>query len=138
MPAEWGTVKKYPILAEDHKADLDRYSVRHRYGDKPMSWGDAEAKAHEQYLSDQHYKAAAHHFAHHQAAEALNDKEASAKHMLHYTAHVKKAGGNPFGPVPKEVIEHMREVTGKHNPTSHGADALIAEEVKEHLSKRKK
>lgn len=104
----WGHgFKKYDVPEDAHKAlDLDAAIFQYGHGKRLE---EAEKLAHEKYLKSEFLKAAVHHYDSFNNAKKVNP-EVAHQHATAYAANLQKAGFNPHGPTPKEVLEHPREL----------------------------
>lgn len=116
----------YPILHEDHADELDAAAAAHEFRGG-MSRQDAEAKAHGDYTRTKALEAAAHHLLGIRGAHGVGADEPAMLHGQAYAAAMQRAGHDPFGKVPDEVLDRARELAPKaHAFKAHAADAMFA------------
>lgn len=119
-----------PIFEQAHAADLERAAAILEFG-HGLPREEAEKRAHEQYRTDHHAKAAAHHITKMKAARATGSFDAAAQHSTLYTMHLKALGKSPFDGVPPEVQAHINDLpTGTELAefAPHGADMYLLHE----------
>lgn len=119
-----------PILHPDHAHDLEFRSAILEFGHK-LPRATAEEYAHQEYKKNHHIQAAAHHLRGMKAAQGSGDSEEAHKHGLMYSEHMKSAGLDPMGPVPKEIQEHEQNNNRHYKFKAHRADLFV---LKDHES----
>ncbi len=126
-------------IAGKHSDRLEVDSALNEFKDR-MPRAEAEKKAYEEYKKGQHTDGAIHHLRAMRAAQAASDDEAATKHSALFTLHMKELGHDPYGELPKEIQEKLKD-TKSLPPVrkfhAHRSDALVAkdkEEVKKNLA----
>lgn len=119
-PLQWSGRK---ILHPDHALALDMKAARYEFGDR-LPREEAEHKAYGDYTRERHVEAAAHHLVGMRAARTSGDFEASRKHGALYHTHLEALGLQPVGPVPPEVHEQAKKISGVYKFKPHTADAF--------------
>lgn len=97
-----------PVASESHKKLLEMSAAAHEFKHK-MPKSEAEGKAYEEYVHQQHVEGAAHHLASIHAANATGDTEAGKKHWALYELHNKALGHQSVGEPHPEVKAHMEK-----------------------------
>lgn len=100
MAGKW--LNKYPILDQGHEQDLEARAAINEF-EKLMPRAEAEKTAHKEYLQQHHTAAAAHHYAGMRAARGAGSGEEAERHSEMYQLHMRRAGHDPFAPVPESV-----------------------------------
>ena len=115
----------YPVISDDHYADLEARAAVAEFRDKfPREL--AERKAHEDYLKEYAYRAAAHHLLGTRSAAASGHDAAAKKHAQAYAAALKVAGHSPLSTPPQKVLDYIQDLKPQvYSFKSHPADALF-------------
>jgi hypothetical protein len=122
-PKPW--LDHYPVISEDDHPDLDARAAVAEFKDK-MPRELAERKAHEDYVQEHAYRAAAHHLLGTRAAVASGHDAAAKRHGEAYAAALEAAGHSPMGTPPQKVLDYIQDL--KHQVYSfkgHPADVLF-------------
>jgi hypothetical protein len=116
----WGKgFKKYDVPEDAHKSlDLDAAIYQYGHGKRLE---EAEELAHDKYMKSEFLKAAVHHYDLFNNAKKSNP-EVAHQHAAAYAVALQKAGFNPHGPTPKEVLGHPRELDQSVKFKSHKMD----------------
>jgi hypothetical protein len=115
----------YPVISEDHHADLDARAAVAEFRDK-LPKELAERKAHEDYMEEHAYRAAAHHLLGIRAAMASGHDAAAKRHAQAYAAALKVAGHSPLGTPPQKVLDYIQDLKNQvYTFKDHPADALF-------------
>ena len=115
----------YPVISEDHHPDLDARAAVAEFRDK-LPRELAERKAHEDYVKEHAYRAAAHHLLGTRAAVASGHDAAAKRHGEAYVAALEAAGHSAMDAPPQKVLDYIQDL--KHQVYSfkgHPADALF-------------
>ncbi len=129
---------KYPVLHEDHHADLEARAAIHEFKDRHPR-DRAEGLAHADYLKERAYDAAAHHLLGLRAAHAAGHGEAARQHGEAYVGAMKHAGHNAFEAPPQEVLNRIKDLPTKvYTYKAHPADAYFAPEASTEAGSDKK
>jgi hypothetical protein len=117
--------KQYPIVDEDHAAELDAAAGAHEFH-HGLRRQDAEHRAHQDYTRSQALEAAAHHLLGVRAAHAVGSDESAMLHGAAFAHAMKAAGHEPFGEVPAEVLDRAVAMAPKaHSFKGHRADNMF-------------
>jgi hypothetical protein len=100
-----------PILHDEHIQDLETRAALGEFHHK-LPRGEAEARAHDDYVKEHRERAAAHHLAGMKASMATGNHEDARKHYAMYDLHLKALGKEAIGAVPPEVEKRMLEEHG--------------------------
>lgn len=125
MSKESKWLDQYPLVGGEHAPELEARAAALEFKDR-LPRDEAEAQAHHDYLGRHALEAAAHHLTHARAAREMGDDEAAGKHGDGYATALKHLGLDPVGPVPKEVLEHVRNTPSKYRFRPHAADGILA------------
>jgi hypothetical protein len=119
---EWGGAR-YQV-SPDHIEKLERYAAIHQYGGKkPMAKDEAEKAAYEQHNKELHLEAAAHHYAHAKAAQAMGQVAVAHEHSMKYQKRMESAGV-PYFPVPPEIKSFAHKENQEYKFKPHAMDAM--------------
>ena len=121
----WGRgFTKYDV-PEDAHGELDRDAAIFQYG-HGKRLEDAEKLAFNKYMQNEHLKAAVHHYDSYLRSKHVNP-EVAHQHSDAYAKHLERAGLNPHGPTPKEVLNHPREFDKSVAYKPHKMDQHLAQ-----------
>jgi hypothetical protein len=111
-----------PIAHPSHADTLAQDAVINEFGPDKLPRQQAEAKAYEDYVRQQHAEAAAWHLSGMKAAHAGGDLESAKKHSLMYQLHSKKLSHDPVGPAHPMVTAHMSKSPKPQRFKAHRGD----------------
>jgi hypothetical protein len=114
------------ILDSKHSKDLELSSAINEFH-HGMSRQDAERKALDDYRSEHHARAAAHHLAGMNAAQAIGSPDDGKRHYEMYRLHIRALGHEPHEAVPPEVKQHLQGDSPDrvYRFKAHGADQFL-------------
>jgi hypothetical protein len=119
---EWGGAR-YQVSPE-HVEKLERYAAIHQYGGKkPMAKDEAEKAGYDQLQKELHLEAAAYHYAHAKAAQAMGQLAVAHEHSMKYQNRMESAGVSYF-PVPPEIKSFAHKENQEYKFKPHAMDAM--------------
>jgi len=126
MQGKW---QNRQIFKDTHKDDLERRAALKEFEDG-MPRKQAEDAAYQEYLTEHHSAAAAHHLRGLRAAQASGDIDEARIHGEAYHQHMTKLGHDSMDQVPDSIAK-LVEDEGKprhYKFKAHAADALLMKE----------
>lgn len=115
----------YPIAHPDHIPSLDQAAAIYEF-QHGIPKGQAEARAHADYVRKQRVEAASHHLQGARAAAAAGDMESARNHNAMYELHSKALGFEPASVHP-DIVGHMLGNPGKYKFKAHRGDLFAVD-----------